>query len=426
MKTRWTFTCLLLLAAVCISVFYMGQTEEETEPARQETYTQKQETTAVDEETDIVEEGTPEKQNKQETEEGGGTDPDCEIVKAEALTEVEDWAVSEESFVIADEKYADETPGLCGISEGYIYFDYCISDDEKDRMTLVYCMFNRKSGEIKKLYELEVRDIVFPAVFYDGHMYVLDVNMPGYQIWDISEGGAELFAEGESPYYPELQLSGSRLMIHLYQETGSEVTCTLAWVDLDSKGSGLVRLAKYRENRDTGNVSGTEISNVGGWGGGVIYETFSYDEEPRNTYDQKGRDYGEQELWYYDFATGKTTKQALTLGQHSYYVGGDEDCILIDRASIREPLSKSGTIYERTATGYVSREIPGIDAVNSIVQTRKIANGQILADCREGFLLIDTEKRVCTGEKTYNYTYSDTEIAYVDEAGRVHVRKYAE
>lgn len=116
----------------------------------------------------------------------------------------------------------------------------------------------------------------------------------------------------------------------------------------------------------------------------------------------------------------------MTLGQHSYYVGGDEGCILIDRASIAEPLPNSGTLYERTANGYVSRKIPGIGATNSVVHTQEMANGQILADCREGFLLIDTDKKICTGEKIFNGAYSDTEIAFVDEEGTVHIRKYAD
>lgn len=420
MKEKWKWAgALLVTVVVCACICYLGRQKPETEPARQEMAVQEGETTDSEEE---------------KTEEQGGTELQLKdndvtgvtITKAESLTEVEDWASTEESFAIENESDKGDVPALCGISIDKIYYGYTVSDHEKDEMALIYCMYDRKSRTTEKLYEHKIRDIVFPEICYNDHMYILDVDMPNYQIWDVSADGTKLFAEGSCLYYPELQLSGSRLLTIVYQKAGNEVTCTLSWTDLLTEASGVVQMTSYEENTDTGTVKGVELTRAGGWGDGVIYETFTYDNEPRYTYYKKGRDYGRQQLWYYDFETGKTTEQALTLGQHSYYVGGDEGYILIDRASIAEPLPNSGTLYERTANGYVSRKIPGIGATNSVVHTQKMANGQILADCREGFLLIDTDKKICTGEKIFNCAYSDTEIAFVDEEGTVHIRKYAD
>lgn len=423
MKRKWICAGLLLALLVTgTCIFNMVQKDDQEEPARQEASAQKPDIAIQKEDTGSWKEEQTQVQEKEKDK----IEMDCRIVEAEALKTVEDWADAEESFVIENEGFKDETSALCGISENKIYYCYSVSDDENDGLTLVYNMYDRKGGETKKLYELAVRDVVFRAIYYNEHMYILDVKVPSYRIWDVSANGAELFAEGECKYYPELQLSGSRLLVNVYQGKGNEVTCILSWVDLRSEKSGVIQMKKYEENTDTGNVSGAEISNIGGWGDGAIYETFSYEEEPRNTYDCGDRDYGEQELWYYDFATGKATRQELTLGQHSYYVGGDENYILIDRASTSEPLPNSGTIYERIAGGYVSRIIPEIEATNSIAHTQKMANGQIIVECREGFLLIDMDKYVCTGEKTFNFCYSDTEIAYIDNAGTVHVRKYVD
>lgn len=421
MKRKWKWAGLLLAAAVvCTCVYYLGRQEPETEVDRQETDVSGEEMTAAEQEKE-------EKQDEPETQTRDNDETDFVITEAESFAEAEDWASSEESFVIADEYDKDEVPALCGISENKIYYEYSISDDEKDKMTLIYCMYDRESKETEKLCELEVRDAVFPAIFYNEHLYILDVAVPSYQIWDVSADGSKLFMEGSCRHYPELQLSGSRLLLNVYQEEGNEITCILSWTDLLTEESGVIQMTTYEENnKSTGTVSGTELCRAGGWGDGVIYETFTYDDEPRYRYYEKGRDYGKQELWYYDFATGKATRQELTLGQHSYYVGGDEEFILIDRASTSEPLPKSGTLYERTASGYVSRKIPGIEATNSVVHTRKMANGQILVECMGGFLLLDIDNIICTGEKTFNFTYSDTEIAFVDEEGTVHIRKYAD
>lgn len=420
MKRKWELAGLLLaVVVVCTCAYYLGRQKPETEVDQPEADASGEEMTAAEQE-------RGEEQDEKESGTGDNEKKDCMITEAESFAEAEDWASSKESLVIAVENYMDKVPTLCGISENKIYYEYSILDDEKDEMTLVYSMYDRKSKETERLCELEVRDVVFPAIFYNEHMYILDVNVPNYQIWDVSADGAKLFAEGTCLYYPELQLSGSRLLANIYQKKGNEVTCILSWADLLTEESGVIQMTTYKENEDTGTVSGTELGRAGGWGDGVIYETFTYDNEPRNAYEKKGKDYGKQELWYYDFATGKATKQILTLGQHSYYVGGDEEFILIDRASTREPLSKSGTLYERTASGYVSRKIPGIEATNSVVHTRKMQNGQILVECMGGFLLLDIDKNICTGEKTFNFTYSDTEIAIVDEDGVVHVRKYAD
>lgn len=417
-KKKWV-GALLATVVVCICICYLGRQKPETEAAQQEMAVQEGEMTDSEEEK-TEEQGGMELHLKDDDETG------VTITKAESLTEVEDWASTEESYAIENKSDKGKVPKLCGISADKIYYKYTVSDHEKDEMTLIYCMYDRKSKATEKLYEHKIRDIVFPAICYNDHMYILDVDMPNYQIWDVSAGGANLFAEGSCLYYPELQLSGSRLLTNVYQNEGNEVTCTLSWTDLLTEASGVVQMTSYEENTDTGTVKGVELTRADGWGGGVIYETFSYDNEPRYTYRKKGRDYGRQQLWYYDFETGKTTEQALTLGQHSYYVGGDEGCILIDRASIAEPLPNSGTLYEWTTSGYVSRKIPGIDATNSVVHTQKMANGQILAHCREGFLLIDTDKKICTEEKTFNCVYSDTEIAFVDEEGMMHIRKYAD
>lgn len=356
-----------------------------------------------------------------EAEEPTDAEETLEIVAADPFTVVEDWAVSEETFRIEGEGF--EKLELCGISEEQIYFSYSLSDDTA--MTLVYCMFDRATKETKILHELEVRDAVFPPITYNEHMYILDVKVPSYKIWDICEEETTLYGEGECLYYPQLQLCGSKLVIGVHQQKGADVVCTLSWADLLTKESAVIETTKYKYDSERNVANGTEICHADGWEDGVIFETYSYDEEPRQTWQRK-KDYGEQEIWYYDFAAGTTTKQALTLGRHSYYVGGDESCIVIDRASLVDALPKSGTMYERTQSGYVSRKIPSVDATNSIVHAGKLANGQILLDCREGFVLIDPKNNICTGEDTYHCTYSDTEIAFMNEDGVVHVRKYVE
>lgn len=403
------------LAAVFVAVTglcYLGwrsadsESDQNVEQERNDTDRE----TAEKEELPGVEAETPE--TEEET---------LDIVEEEPFTVVEDWAVSEERFRIEGEGF--EKPGLCGISEKRIYFSYSLSDDTG--MTLVYCMFDRATKETKILHELEVRDVVFPPITFNEHMYILDVKVPSYKIWDICEEETTLHEEGECMYYPQLQLCGSKLVTRVHQQKGVDVICTLSWVDLLTEESAVIETTKYKYDRERNVANGTEICNAGGWEDGVIYETYSYDEEPRQTWQRK-KDYGEQEIWYYDFAAGTATKQALTLGRHSYYVGGDESCIVIDRASLSDPLPKSGTMYERTQSGYVSRNIPGVNATNSIVHAGKLANGQILLDCREGFVLVDPKNNICTGEDTYNFTYSDTEIAFMDEDGVVHARKYTE
>lgn len=152
-----------------------------------------------------VQKGGSTDSEEEKTEEQGGTELQLKnndeiggtITKEENLTEVEDWASTEESYAIENKSDKGKVPKLCGISADKIYYSYTVSDHEKDDMTLIYCMYDRNSKATEKLYEHKIRDIVFPAICYNDHMYILDVDMPNYQIWDVSAGGANLFAEGK-------------------------------------------------------------------------------------------------------------------------------------------------------------------------------------------------------------------------------------
>lgn len=176
MKEKWKWIgALLATVVICACICYLGRQKPETEAARQEVAVQKGGSTDSEEEK-TEEQGGTELQLKNNDETGGM------ITKEENLTEVEDWASTEESYAIENKSDKGKVPKLCGISADKIYCSYTVSDHEKDDITLIYCMYDRNSKATEKLYEHKIRDIVFPAICYNDHMYILDVDMPNYQI----------------------------------------------------------------------------------------------------------------------------------------------------------------------------------------------------------------------------------------------------